>query len=262
MSQMEQDPWYQAEIIPPNLAQLRRDLLAHFHLAPEAIGIKGNPATHFRGYHRSLNFVIHSPLCTDRFYSATAKVNREGDPNWIAAMDITLDSQRLVEVCRRLDVACRTGGLEKVIEWYGNLGGDNRVDGWDNIANQVATSDPSHLGHLHMSFGRKNANDDHADVLQVLTNRGAIVSPTQAVRIYDPASPRIIETIVPAHSGVDDWIDALYHWYRTPALPDSRLELEHAWRLRAFNDPVRGVGRWDTLSPGRTILHIPRTLGY
>jgi len=42
------------------------------------------------------------------------------------------------------------------------------VDGWDNISDRIASADSSHLTHLHMSFDRGRANEDHADVLAVL----------------------------------------------------------------------------------------------
>jgi len=257
------DTWYKAEIIPPNLASLRAELLAKFNLKQDAIGIRGNPETHFRGYHRSRAFILNSPACTDRTYSINAQVNKGGDPNWVAAMDISLPHDLLLVVCKRLDVAVRAGKCEKVLEWYGNLNGDTRVDGYDNIANEVASSDSSHLWHLHFSVARSLANADHSDLFNILTGTTPPApppSPTQAVRIYEPDSTRTVETVVPAGSGITDWATALHHWYRTPGEPGSVRELEHVWRFRLanFND----AGRWDRLVPGKTKILVPRTLGY
>lgn len=257
------DSYYRAEIIPANLAKLRTDLLAFFKLGPEAVGIRGNPETHFRGYHRSRNFILHSPSCTDRGYSVTAEVNKGGNGDWVAAIDISLPTPVLIAVCQRLDAAVKAGRIEKVVEWFGNLNGDTRVDGYDNIANRVATSDSSHLWHLHLSVARVSADQDHTDLFHILTGTVQTppdVTPTQAIRVYKPDSVAVVETMVPAGSGITTWDAALRHWYYTPGEPGSIRELEHAWRFRQAN--FSDAGRWDTLFPGETKLLVPRTLGY
>jgi hypothetical protein len=261
MTDISGDFYYKRETIPANLAKLRTDLLEAFNISPDAVGIRGNPLTHFRGYHRSRNFILNSPHCTDTGYSVTAEVNKGGDPEWVSALDLALDTKRLMEVCSRLDAAVKAGKIEKVVEWFGNLNGDTRVDGYDNIANRVATSDSSHLWHLHISLARANADDDHSDLFRILTGASAPVlpvSPTQAVRIYQPDIERAVATLVPA--GVTDWMSALHHWYRTPGEPGSVRELEHLWRFRLAN--FSDAGRWESLTPGKTVLTVPRTLGY
>lgn len=262
MSGVLSDRFYLEETIPDNLNKLRSDLLAFFKLPPDAIGIRGDSA-HLRGYHRSRNFILNSPFCSDRGYSVTAGVNQGGDANWIAAMDISLPTPVLMAVCGRLNVAVLQGHIEKIVEWFGNLNGDTRVDGYDNIANTVATSDASHLWHLHLSFARSEAGNDHTDVFNILTGTNPPplpATPTQAVRIYDAANTRVVATVVPAGSGITNWEKAFYHWYRTPAVKGSTQELEHIWRFRLAN--FSDAGRWDTLTPGVTTLSVPRTLGY
>lgn len=257
------DFYYQREIVPANLAKLRDDLIAVFKLTPDSVGIRGNPATHFRGYHRSRNFVLNSPSCTDRGYSVTAAVNTGGNPDWVSAIDITLPTPLLLTVCQRLNEAVLAGKIEKVVEWFGNLNGDTRVDGYDNIANTAATSDSSHLWHLHISLARSLADDDHSDVFRILTGApppSLPVSPTQALRIYEPDSTRVVETLNPRDLQITNWDQALHHWYRTPGEPGSTLALEHLWRFRLAN--FSDAGRWDTLTPGVTKLLVPRTLGY
>jgi hypothetical protein len=166
------DPWYRAEVVPTNLAKLGRDLAAFFGVPQTNVGIKGDPNTHFRGGHRSRAFLLSSPYATNRSYTVNETPgNRGGDPNWIAALDLTLPRAQLIAACQRLDRAVRAGQLEKVTEWFGNDDGDNRVDGYDNIHNAVSSADSSHLWHLHMTFERAHANDDHSDVFRVLTGQ-------------------------------------------------------------------------------------------
>jgi len=262
MTTFQNDRFILQETIPDSLAKLRTDLLAKFNLPQDAIGIRGDSA-HLRGYHRSRDFVLSSPLCTDRGYSVTSEVNKGGDGRWISAMDISLPTPLLMTVCGRLNVAVLSGHIEKIVEWFGNLNGDTRVDGYDNIANTVATSDASHLWHLHLSFARSRAGEDHADVFNILTGTTPpppVASATQAVRIYDSGNTRVVDTIVPAGSGITNWEKAFYHWYSTPAVKGSAQEMDHIWRFRCAN--FSDAGRWDTLTPGVTTLSVPRTLGY
>jgi hypothetical protein len=93
-------------------------------------------------------------------------------------MDITPNTRaELLAMCQRLDRAVREGRLEKVVEWFGNLNGDQRVDGYDNIRNVLAVADDSHLFHLHLSFDRTRVFEDHSDIFAVLTGtRGEITT--------------------------------------------------------------------------------------
>lgn len=165
-----QDKAWCAETIPPNLSKLI-DQLCEFYKVPRGhVGCKGDPS-HRRGYHRSRRFLISSAYAKNRSYSVKEKGNDGGHPDWLSALDISLDAKRLIPMCRRLDKAVRAGQLEKVAEWYGNLGNDNRVDGYDNVRNAVASSDPSHMWHAHISFVRSHANDDHTDLFRILTGQ-------------------------------------------------------------------------------------------
>lgn len=170
LAQLQAEPWWSRETIPPALAKLRSRLLNHWALPSSAIGIKGD-YRHLRGYHRSREWVKNSRYATNRSYSVSETPGNRagGDSRWIAAMDITLPRDVLLAVCRRLDSAVRSGKLEKVTEWYGNLNGDTRVDGYDNIRDRVASSDTSHLWHLHISFDRGRVNEDHTDLFNILT---------------------------------------------------------------------------------------------
>lgn len=169
LAQLQAEAWWIREFTPPALSALRIKLLDYFNLPGANVGIKGN-TVHLRGYHRSHAWIKNSRYCTNRTYSVseTPGNRNPGNDDWLSAIDITVDRPRLIEICRRLDVAVRAGRLEKVTEWYGNDDGDNRVDGFNNIANVVATSDSSHLWHLHISFDRGRVNEDHTDLYDIL----------------------------------------------------------------------------------------------
>lgn len=167
--ELQQEDAWQDEYSPPALKTLASELEAFWPGA--RCYIRGDNG-HLRGYHRSRRWIAESIYCTNRTYSVsrTAGDRSGGDSNWSCALDLTgLTQPQLHGACQRLDEACRAGQAEKITEWYGNLGNDSAVDGWDNIANRPATADSSHLTHLHMSFDRGRANDDHTDILAILT---------------------------------------------------------------------------------------------
>lgn len=174
--QLEREIWWGREIQPPALAALSVRLRSFYSVGPAALGSKGDNA-HLRGYHRSYAWVRNSSFCTNRSYSCTETPgNRNpGNVNWLAAIDATIPRAQLLAACKRLDAAVRAGRLEKITEWYGNDDGDNRVDGYDNIHNVLSSSDSSHLWHLHMSFDRGRANEDHSDVYAILTGSDSTV---------------------------------------------------------------------------------------
>lgn len=173
LAQLRAEQVWKDETIPVELAYLARNLRNHWELTAGAVGTIGNER-HVKGYHRSRNWVLKSKFCKNRKYSVTETAGNKsgGNGNWICAIDISLPARLLLPACKRLDDAVRAGQLEKIAEWYGNTDGDSRVDGYDNIENELATSDNSHLWHLHISFVRSRANDNHADVFAVLTGVG------------------------------------------------------------------------------------------
>ena len=186
MLAVDEEPWWLAETVPPHLHALIVGLRAHFKAGPNDIGAKGD-TNHLRGYHRSRAWVKNSPYCTNRTYSVTETPgNRSGgNANWLCAIDVGGMAQvELLAMCQRLDVAVRAGRLEKVTEWYGNLGGDDRVDGYNNIANRLASSDSSHLSHLHLSFDRGRVDEDHTDLLNILTG-AEDMTPAESQKLTD-----------------------------------------------------------------------------
>lgn len=179
-------PWWNAEKMSPTMATLAVKLRTFFQVSASAIGAKGDNAPgHMRGSHRSRNWILNSSYCTNRTYtvSETPGNRTGGDGDWLAGMDITVPSAQLIPMCQRLDAAVRSGRLEKITEWYGNDDGDSQVDGYNNIRNVVATSDSSHLWHLHITFDRGRAGEDHSDLYEILT--GEDMTPEQAQQLKD-----------------------------------------------------------------------------
>jgi len=183
------DPYFQRELVPEQLARLSAALRARWALASGATGIKGDE-DHKRGYHRSREFNLYSPYCINRTYSVTETVGNRigGDARWLAGMDISLPDRLLLGACQRLDEAVRAGRLEKVTEWYGNKDGDTRVDGYDNIHNAIASSDSSHLWHMHISFDRGRVNEDHSDLYAILTGDTDVITDDDVERIAKRAA--------------------------------------------------------------------------
>jgi hypothetical protein len=116
----------------------------------ELSGIVGD-ASHVKGYHRA-----RAVLPPDD-YSVELKRDR-GGPAWAAcALDIKppdlVHHQRLTRRLRGA-VTLRDRRLSPVREFYGSLDGES-VYGWDLATGQRATSDLSHLWHIHLSFYRE-----------------------------------------------------------------------------------------------------------
>lgn len=169
--QLQAEVWWRDEFVPPSLQKLIVDLRAFYGVPAANIGSKGDE-NHLRGYHRSRNWVKNSAYCTNRTYSVSETPgNRSGgNGDWLAALDITIARDELLAMCQRLDEGVRSGHFEKITEWYGNDDGDTRVDGYDNVRNQLATSDASHLWHCHISFDRAAVGlQNHDDVFDLLT---------------------------------------------------------------------------------------------
>lgn len=156
-AQFDTDPWRRAETVPPALREFGQRLVSHHKLPATHFGAAGD-RHHANGGHRSLAFVRNSPHCTNRGYANDAGSGVQ--LNWIRACDWTPGSAAdMLILSRRLDRAVRAGLIEEVVEWYGNVDGDTRVDGFNNISNTVASSDASHLWHLHIRFATIHANN-------------------------------------------------------------------------------------------------------
>ena len=155
--QLRAERWWNEEVVPPAVDWLGDQLCAATDRPRNAFGCKGD-TLHMRGSHRSQAWLLNSRYATNRTYTIQAGLTTE-QSNWCSGVDFTPGSPtQMIQQCKRIDAALRAGALEEVREFYGNLDGDQIVDGWDNIANRAATSDSSHLWHWHLTLDRRYAN--------------------------------------------------------------------------------------------------------
>lgn len=170
-AELEKEVWWGAEFEPPHLKQLGVALRAHYNVGWDSIACKGDN-NHLYGYHRSRAWILHSTFSEDGAddYSVISSLDSGGGDNWLCAIDINPggDLAKLIAMCKRLDAAVRADRFAQIREWYGNVNGDKIVDGWDNVPDRPASSDSSHLSHLHISFYRSRADWDHAELLALL----------------------------------------------------------------------------------------------
>lgn len=149
----------------PNPGQITNEMWA-FWLAFKKLeptvklgGIYANKS----GYHNTRDGnKAHYP--GDYSYSQIA-ADRQGPGNKSAAIDLTLPLPQMKKYSARL---LKSGRDMKDIrgnylrEFYGNVDGNQYVDGWDFQSCVNASSDDSHLWHIHISFIRKYVTDAKA----------------------------------------------------------------------------------------------------
>ncbi len=153
------------EYAPDELAWLRTCVRAHWDLTDNDLGIKGDTG-HDYGRHRSHRWLIGHGGFAD--YSIQDVRDQSPDRDVLAALDISLPLALLAEACTALLAASLTGTLPpQVAEWFGTVDGVTVV-GWDAINNEPATSDSSHLYHLHLGFFRSRVHLDHTAVLHLI----------------------------------------------------------------------------------------------
>jgi hypothetical protein len=164
LEQLEAELWWGREITTSPMVGLGLQLRAAYHSGSDSVGIKGNEV-HLNGGHRSQEWIRNSRYCTNRTY--TVQSGLSGDQlRYIAALDFTpaawgsTDNRNKMKVLtKRMLDAMKAGRCDEVIECFGTLDGRN-VTGWRNDLNHEATSDSSHLDHLHLRFDRRYCNDN------------------------------------------------------------------------------------------------------
>lgn len=139
------------------------------------------------GYHNTRNNHLRginggSP----RDYSVTdSPLDLLGPGDKAAAIDINMESarlrsdfrtmdkycSRLLEACRNRDSRLFHDGKPVIREFFGNTDLDREVEGWSLFRNRAASSDSTHLWHIHISFHRWCVEnwDAVSGVLAVLT---------------------------------------------------------------------------------------------
>lgn len=175
------DPRYLAEYAPTGLQQFIDEARRRFALPASHVGSKGD-LQHSSGYHRSRNWIVNSPDSRLRLedYSIRSAADRAGDGNWLAAVDISLPTNLLRQVCQRLKAASDVGDqrLAGWREFLGTLDGVNTF-GWDFVGRYRKTPDRSHLWHLHLSRQRQHANTPMLGILDVMLGDDDVLTPDQ-----------------------------------------------------------------------------------
>lgn len=157
-AELRAEHWWGRELVTPEFAWFNAEVATALGVPAANVGSKGDNK-HLNGAHRSQEWILNSRYCTNRTYTVQSGLTPE-QARHLAGCDITPKSrEQMLAICRNLDRVVRAGQLEEIREWYGNTDGDQRVDGWNNVANRVATSDSSHLWHLHLTFDRRVLRD-------------------------------------------------------------------------------------------------------
>lgn len=156
--QFQADPWIRREVVTPEMDWLGDEMCRRTGRPRTAAGTVGDRA-HLRGSHRSQEFIQKSPLCTSGTYTVQSGLTAE-QLRHIAGFDFTPGTvEEMVAQCRRILAAMKAGRLNEVREFYGNVDGDQVVDGWDNVLDRAASSDSSHLWHWHLGIDRRHCAD-------------------------------------------------------------------------------------------------------
>lgn len=132
--------------------------------ALEATSQLGGILARKRGYHNSRDHLPMPGYTTD--YSILLAADKEGPDDLGSAIDWTFpeahngDYSRISKYSKRLYAAGKANDPRTVYmrEFFGNTDGDTEVEGWDFTKNQPASSDKSHLWHIHISIHRKWIN--------------------------------------------------------------------------------------------------------
>lgn len=159
---------WELERAPESLALLQRQIKNAF--GTQNVWIKGDEA-HTYGYHRSAATIrAYGDPASD--YSIKLDLDRNADANWLAAIDIAVPQPQVIEISKRLHRAMKDHDprVAQLREYYGTLDGKS-VSGWDAPSHSFASSDDSHLTHVHMSFYRSRAGVDHSGLLAVITGQ-------------------------------------------------------------------------------------------
>lgn len=198
--QLQAESWWNREIVTPELSWFGDQLCAGLKVGRAAFGVKGD-RFHLNGGHRSQEWILNSRWCTSRSYTIEGGLVGE-QLRHISAFDITPRSRAdMLRISQNVDRVVRAGRLEELVEWFGNTNDDRRVDGWNNIRDAVASSDNSHLWHLHGRLGRRYLRD--RTVLQRVLD----------ALLYGITAPAA-STVLPAAIGDD--MAALLRWDQSP----------------------------------------------
>ncbi len=146
---------------------------------PSAVlsGIVGDTAHQEEGgYH-----ISREDQPDDNDYSVQLQEDKGGPSNTAAAVDMNHSAAEMKLVTSRLLASAKDANdprLNYTREFYGTLDGKN-ITGWDTYYGVAATSDNSHLWHIHISFLRKYVNDPVAMIAVLSAIKGETVAQWQ-----------------------------------------------------------------------------------
>lgn len=244
------------EYAPPALAMLRTGVREYFNLSAVELGIKGDEG-HRRGYHRSRRWIYENGLGAGD-YSVKLEADKGGDQNWLAALDIGLNEDRMKKVTARLLAAAKAKDprMQAVREFFGTLNGST-VTGWDLSSQSSSSSDNSHLWHVHISFYRSRAGDNHLGLLDLITGQGAAPEEDD----MDPKTPITMskEVKIP---GLPDgftrplewWLPAIY----AHVLGDEATGRQTATQVAALTAAVKALAEAQGQDPEDVLAAVER----
>jgi peptidoglycan hydrolase-like protein with peptidoglycan-binding domain len=159
---------------------------------------------------------------------------------------------RIAKYTRRLIDAGKAKDPRRIYmrEVYGNADLDNTVEGWDFVRGGPASSDPSHLWHIHISVRRKYVNDKKAidAILSIIKGESLSVWSQR----WSPAKPVLVAkanaaitmpawTFKPGTSfGV--YTKSAPPYYKTVAVWQAKMR-QRGWKIEADGKNGPNTGR-------------------
>lgn len=163
LEQLEAEPWWDREIVTPEMDWLGDELSRRTGRPRDAFGTKGN-TVHTSGGHRSQEWIKNSAYCDNHSYTVQSGLSAEqarhiaaGD--WTPGQWGTVANRALVAVqTRALRDAALRGDLAGLTQIMGTL--DGRTPWGINLpAGTTFRPDSSHLDHWHVTGDRKRMRD-------------------------------------------------------------------------------------------------------
>lgn len=252
------DPYYRAEAVPQSIEDMAAPLCHAYGVGPDAFGDKGN-TSHTSGYHRSRNWVLNSPDSAygSSDYSVRQSRDHHGDGDWISAFDFTPgvwgtpdNRQKMITLTKRLRAAARANDprLADLREIAGTEDGRSVVTFYAQGGEAKDPFDSSHLDHLHGSFWRDSAANNHQGVIDVMLGTGGdeddMGQSSDPITILkgEPTSLTLVGT-------EDSGADPRPQWLR---LANDTFGHDYALRLVAGN----GAGGFRGLGPNGSVFAI------
>jgi hypothetical protein len=161
--QLRAEPWWDREVITPELHWLGDELCRRTGAAASSIGTKGD-VSHLNGGHRSQEWIVNSDWCTNKRYTVQSGLSAE-QLRHVAALDRTpgawgtsANRARMVLETGRLVAAGKAGKLPGVTQIQGTL--DGKTTFGINLPSLITTvPSDSHLDHWHLTFDRRHLRD-------------------------------------------------------------------------------------------------------